>query len=368
MDRRRFLRSTLMAGAGVAALPAWIEEAEAADKLFAARFWTASDPPNVICQLCPRLCHIAPGKRGHCKVRVNRGGKLYTLAYGNPCAVHVDPIEKTPVVHVMPGTKAMAFATAGCTLQCKYCQNWRISQSSPDQTKNYDLSPEKVIARAKREKCDSIVFSYTEPTMFYEYMYDTAKLAKENGLKAIWKTCGYVTPEPLAEIAPYIHAVNVDIKGFSEKYYNDICGASVEPVLEAIRNFKRAGVWIELTNLMIGGLNDSADVIRPMCQWIKQNVGADTPLILSRFVPAYKLLGLPMLSMSTLERGWDLALKTGLRHVYIGNYPGHEGEKTYCPKCGKIVVDRVGHFLIDYHLKDGKCKYCERTVAGPWMA
>ncbi len=368
MERREFLQTVLRASLGVAAACALVDEAIASGVLREARYYVKSNPPAVTCQLCPRRCYIEPGRTGHCRVRVNRGGKLYTLAYGNPCAVHVDPIEKTPVFHVLPGASALALACAGCTLQCKYCQNWRISQASPTETKNYDLPPQAVIARAKKDGCRAVVFSYTEPTMFFEYMVDIAKLARKNGLKAVVKSCGYINPEPLAELSQYIDAVNVDIKGYSEKYYREICGASMKPPLEAIKGYKQQGVWVEVTNLMIGGLNDSTEMVRGMVRWIKSNLGSATPLILSRFFPAYKLGSLPPLPMSKLERARDLAIKMGLQYVYIGNVPGHEGESVICPQCSRVVVRRIGHFLIDYDLTHGKCKYCGYKLPGIWQA
>lgn len=369
LSRRQFLRRSLALGAGAALCPSLAESVLAApSNLKPAKYWDPLEEGKVQCLLCPRKDIIAPGKTGHCRDRLNKGGKLYTLAYGNPCAVHIDPVEKTPIAHVEPGTKAFAFAVAGCTLHCKWCQNWQISQANPTETKNYDLSPEDIVARAKRGGCKSIVFSYTEPTMFFEYMVDTAKIAQQNGLRAILKTCGYINEEPLAELCKNLDAANVDIKGFSEDFYRDYCGASLSPVLATIKRMKAAGLWVEITNLLIGGANTDKAMLVKLCDWIKCNVGTATPLHLSRFFPAYRLANVPPLSLTTLEWARDLALKMGLKYVYIGNVPGHEGENTYCPRCSRMVLRRVGHFLIDEWLDKGRCKHCSQKIEGLWWS
>jgi pyruvate formate lyase activating enzyme len=332
-----------------------------------ASYWNKITGNIVQCALCPRRCTISDGNRGVCTVRVNKGGTLYTLGYGNPVAVHVDPIEKKPFYNVMPGEKAFSIAVAGCNMRCIFCQNWQISQARPDEVRAYDLPPEAVVSEAIKTGSRFVVYTYTEPTVFYEYMLDTAKLAREKGLKNAMHTCGYINEEPLKELLKYMDAVNVDLKGFNEDFYRKMGAfAQLEPVLETIKTVKQEGVWLEITNLIIPGINDDPEEIRKMCVWIKDNAGADTPVHFARFRPMFKLQNLPQTPISTLEEAYRIAKDAGLDYVYVGNMPGHAGEKTHCPACKRVVVDRIGYRVIENNIKDGKCGFCGKEIAGIW--
>jgi pyruvate formate lyase activating enzyme len=321
---------------------------------------------KIQCQLCPRRCVVPEGGRGLCRVRENRGGTYYTLIYGAPCAVQIDPIEKKPFFHVLPSSGTFSIATAGCNLKCKFCQNWEISQVKPEETINYDMSPEDVVAMAERYGCQSIAFTYSEPTIFYEYMLEIAKLAKERDIMPVYHSNGFINPEPLRELCQYLEAANIDLKSFTNEYYEDICFGKLNPVLETLKILKEQGVWLEITNLVVPTLNDDPEEIKAMCQWIKDNLGPDVPLHFSRFYPMYKLKNLPPTPIKTLEKAREIALETGLHYVYIGNVPGHEGENTYCPDCGKLLIRRFGFSILENHINNGKCEYCGQEISGVW--
>lgn len=321
---------------------------------------------SVQCVLCPRKCRLQENMRGDCKTRMNLGGKLHTLVYGNPCAVHVDPIEKKPIFHMLPGSLSFSIATAGCNLHCKYCQNWEISQISPEETKNRDMPPEKVVDLALSSGCESISYTYTDPVVFYEYTLDTSKLAKEKGLKNVLVTAGYINKDPLIELCQYTDAAHIDLKGFSEDFYETVCSASLQPVLNTIKTMHKEGVWIELINLVVPTLNDDFIKIEEMCKWIKDEVGMDVPLHFSRFYPMYKLKNLPLTPDETLVHARDIGLNAGLNYVYIGNIPGQTGENTYCPQCKKIVIGRIGYSIKDKNIIKGKCKFCGKEIPGIW--
>jgi pyruvate formate lyase activating enzyme len=300
-------------------------------------------------------------------VRINKDGALYTLGYGNPVAIHIDPIEKKPFFHVLPGHNAFSLAVAGCNMRCLFCQNWQISQSKPDETDNYNLSPEDIVNQSLKSECPFIVYTYTEPTVFYEYMLDISKLAKQKGLRNGMHTCGYINPEPLKELLKYMDAVNVDLKSFNPEFYRKMGAmAELEPVLATIKTIKQEGVWLELTNLIIPGENDSPEEIKKMCIWIKENLGTEVPLHFSRFTPQFQLANLPPTPLSKLEEACQIAKDIGLKYVYIGNVPGHPGEDTYCPNCKKILIDRIGYEILENNIKAGKCKFCGYKIAGIW--
>lgn len=320
----------------------------------------------VQCFLCPRNCTIPNGKYGFCRARKNIDGTLYTMGYGKPCSVAVDPIEKKPFFQFLPETNALSIASAGCSLRCKFCQNWQISQCSPEETRNYSLTPEQVVQYAKKYKCPSIAYTYSEPVNFYEYMFDTAKIAKENGVKNVVHTAGYINPEPLEKLCPYLDAVNVDLKGFKESYYKNVCGGSLAPVLNSLKILKKNNVWLEITNLILPGYNDSPEEIKKMCIWIKKNLGEDVPLHFSRFHPTYLMGNLPSTPITTLEKAAEVAKQVGLKYVYIGNVPGNSFENTFCPKCKKIVIRRAGYSILKNNIVNGKCKFCGEKIAGIW--
>ncbi len=332
-----------------------------------AKYWQKIDENTVRCLLCPRKCILGLNQRGVCTVRINIKGSLYTLGYGNPVAVHIDPIEKKPFFHVWPGSRTLSLAVAGCNMRCKFCQNWQISQSSPDQTLNYQLSPQEVVEKAKEYDCPFVVFTYTEPTVFYEYMLDIARLAKKEGLHTAMHTCGYINPQPLEELLGYMDAVNVDLKGFTQEFYQKMgLWADLEPVLDTIRMIKKKGVHLEITNLLIPTHNDDPQKIKEMCQWIKDNVGDDVPLHFSRFYPAHKLRNLPPTPVETLENAYEIAKEVGIKFVYIGNLPGNEQENTYCPRCGKLLIRRAGYRVLENNVVEGKCKFCGCPIPGLW--
>jgi pyruvate formate lyase activating enzyme len=333
---------------------------------FEAKYYKQMQDNVVQCQLCPNLCVLPNLARGRCGVRINLEGKLYSLVYGKPVAVHIDPIEKKPLSHFLPGTQIFSIATAGCNLGCIFCQNWQISQAKPEDADHQNLSPLEVVSLASKYKCPSIAYTYTEPTIFYEYMLDTAKLARSAGIRNVMHSCGYINPEPLKELLKYMDAANVDLKGFSEEYYQEMCFGRLEPVLNTLRTIKQEGVWLEITNLIVPGKNDDPQMIRKMAKWIKEELGPDVPLYFSAFQPNYKLKGVPPTSVKTLEMARRIAIEEGLHYVYIGNVYGHVAENTYCPKCGKVVVKRLGYTIQEYNLKDGKCRFCGYRIPGVW--
>jgi pyruvate formate lyase activating enzyme len=320
---------------------------------------------TVQCELCPNGCVMDEGQHSRCRARMNKDGVLYSLVYGKPCAVHVDPIEKKPFFHFLPGTTAFSIATAGCVLSCKFCQNWQISQARPEDTDNYDLPPDMVVRKAIFYECKSVTYTYTEPTVFYEYMYDTAIIAKKYEIKNTMHSCGYINEKPLRKLSKYLNAADIDLKGFTEDYYNRICNGSLKPVLNSLLVLKQEGVWLEITNLVIPTLNDDVKTIREMCRWILKNLGSDTPVHFSRFFPQYKLDNLPPTPLETLTEARKTAMDVGLKFVYIGNIR-HEGENTYCPKCKKMLIERVGYFVKQNNIVDGNCKFCKTSIAGVW--
>jgi pyruvate formate lyase activating enzyme len=319
------------------------------------------------CLKCPHGCVLRPGASGICRNRINYQGKAYTIAYGNPCAVHIDPIEKKPLFHFLPSTRAFSIAAAGCNLRCMNCQNWQISQVSPRETENSDLMPERVVEEARRTGCLSIAYTYSEPTTFYEYAYDTATLAHRAGVRNVWKSNGYINEKPLRQLCKVIDAANIDLKGFDERIYQELNAASLEPVLRTLKIFREEGVWLEITNLVIPTWTDDLDTIRRMTEWLCASGLHDCPLHFSRFTPLYKLNQLPATPVSTLEKARAIALKAGMHYVYIGNIPGHNAECTYCPRCSRTVVERRGFSILNMSIVDGKCAGCGENIAGVWL-
>ncbi len=331
-----------------------------------ALYYEKLDNKLVQCHLCPRNCPIPAGKRGFCQVRENRDGTLYTLSYAKPVAMHIDPIEKKPLFHFLPSTTAFSLATAGCNLQCKFCQNWEISQRRPEEVNYIYLEPKELIDKVKASGSPTVAYTYSEPTIFYEYMLETAKLAKEQGIRNIMHSNGYINEKPLRELAKYLDAANIDLKGFSDEYYQKLCSGTLEPVLKSLKILREEGVHIEITTLILPGFNDDENNIRKMCLWIKENLGPQTPLHFSRFFPMYKLLALNPTPVQTLEKARNIALECGLKYVYIGNVAGHPAENTYCPKCKKIVIERRGYFILQNNIENGRCKFCGEKIEGVW--
>lgn len=320
---------------------------------------------KVKCELCPTECVLGDYEVGGCKVRMNKGGALYSLVYAKPCAVAIDPIEKKPFYHFLPGTKAFSIATAGCVLSCKFCQNWQISQARPEDVEHHDLPPDEVVRRAMFYGAKSVTYTYTEPTVFYEYMFDTAVIAKKFGVKNTMHTCGYINEKPLLALLPYMDAADVDLKAFDEGFYSKICGGRLRPVLDTLIRLKKAGVWVEITNLIIPTLNDDMKKINDMCRWIAETLGPDVPIHFSRFYPYYKLLNLPPTPEAVLMEAKATAHFAGLRYAYVGNIRT-PAENTYCPKCKKLIVERVGYDVKSVNINAGRCAFCGLPIAGVW--
>lgn len=321
-----------------------------------AMFYDKQEGKNVRCNLCARRCLILPGKAGFCKVRKNVDGKLYSLVYGKCSSLAIDPIEKKPLFHFAPGTKCLSIATVGCNFRCSFCQNWSISQEYGG-IKGEELSPEQIVGIALKNDIPGIAYTYTEPTVFYEYSFETMKLAKKKGLYNVWVSNGYTAPEAIEKMKGLLDAVNVDWKG-SPEFYRKMCSVlDFEPVKEALITYKKIGVLIEITNLLIPGKNDSEEDIRPMCRWIKENLGADTPLHFSAFYPQYKEDKIPKTSMEILEKAYKTAKEEGLHYVYIGNVLSDKSS-TFCPKCNEKVIDRSGYSASIVHEKCPKCGFC----------
>jgi len=321
---------------------------------------------GLLCQKCPHGCVLAENDVGKCRNRVNREGTMYSIAYGNPCAVHIDPIEKKPLFHFLPSTRAFSIAAAGCNLRCLNCQNWQVSQFSPKETVNFDLMPDKVVEQCLSNQCESIAYTYSEPTTFYEYAYDTAKLAHAEKIRNVWKSGGYINEKPLRQLCKVIDAANIDLKSFDNDIYWKLNEATLAPVLKTLQVFKEENVWLEITNLVIPGWTDNLDMIRKMCDWLCKNNLHDCPLHFSRFTPMYKLNQLPTTPVGILEQARKAALDAGVRYAYIGNVPGHEGENTYCHNCKRMLLERKGFNILSNNLVKGKCKFCGETIPGVW--
>lgn len=320
---------------------------------------------SVRCQLCSHRCLIANGKRGICSVRENRAGTLYSLVYGKALQANVDPIEKKPFFHFLPGTKSFSIATAGCNFHCSFCQNWEISQISKDpggQIVGEELPPEKVVAQAIKTGCRSVAYTYTEPTVFFEYASDCAKLAKKSGLKNLFVSNGYETPETIKEMRGLIDAANIDLKSFSDEFYKKICGGRLQPVLEAIRLMHQAGIWVEITTLVVPGQNDSPDELDKLAKFIA-SVDKNIPWHISRFHPDYEMTESQPTPLKTLEMAFAAGKKAGLNYVYLGNVLSETGENTYCPKCGRLAIKRQGYEVEKLGLNEkGNCQACGQNL------
>jgi len=330
--------------------------------------FSASMPRGgVRCTLCPHECLIGRNDRGFCRTRVNKDDTLYTIAYGNPCATHRDPVEKKPLFHFLPGTEIFSIATAGCNLRCNNCQNWQISQSKPEETENIELLPEAVVRTALEAGFPSIAYTYSEPIIFYEYVRDTARLARREKIKNVLVTAGYINEKPLRKLARVSDAANVDMKGFSDAFYIKTTGARMGPVLRAIEVLVEEGVWVEVTNLLVPTLNDSPGLIKKLCRWMVRSLGPDVPLHFSRFHPDYKLKYLPPTPVETLVMARNIAREAGLHYVYIGNAYGNNFENTLCPVDGNPVITRQGYTITGYDLDpEGRCKKCGTRIPGVW--
>ena len=369
-SRRDFIKTTFCATCGALLLPwhfAWAKEdfSPTDPHVKEAYFYSQLDNGKVRCGTCPHECVVLPGNRGRCLTKVNIAGKLYTISYANPCVVHVDPVEKKPLLHFHPGSKAFSLAVAGCNFHCLNCQNWEISQTSPDKTRNQNMSPDEVVLMASGYGCKSIAYTYSEATTFYEYMVDISAKAKKVGIKNIWVSNAYISQAALNRLCDVIDAASVNLKSFSDKIYWDLNGGHLEPVLETFKTLHRRGVWMEIINLVIPTYTDDLEMTKKMCGWILDNLGSEYPLHFSRFFPQYKLIRLPPTPVEVLEKAKEIALKEGLNHVYIGNVPGG-CDKTICPNCRRTVVQRRGYTVVANLIDKGKCKFCGTPISGTW--
>jgi len=324
------------------------------------------DDRAVRCELCFRRCVIPEGGRGFCRVRENRGGKLYSLVYGRVYSRQVAPIEKDGMYHLLPGTDLLALATASCNFRCRHCHNWTLTQTGPENLSYREMTPEEVVAEAVRRGARTISGTINEPTIFYEYLYDIARLARKRGLKFQFHTNGYISPEPLRELLRHTDGVVVDLKGFTEEFYREVADAELGPVLETLKIIREKGVWLEITNLVIPTLNDDPAAIEKMCRWLAENLGKDVPLHFTRFSPSYRLTHLPPTPVSTLEAARKIARRAGLNHVTIGNVPGHRYNSTFCPGCEERLIHRVHFSVLENKIRDGKCPSCDSRIAGVW--
>ena len=322
--------------------------------------------PLVRCRLCARECMLAEGERGACEARVVAGGELRSLVYGRPITMHVDPIEKKPFFHFLPGAAAYSLATSGCPLRCKFCQNWEISQARPEDYAAAVLPPAAVARTAVERDAPVIAFTYNEPTVFLEYMTDIARAAKPLGRRSVLVSCGFMNEAPLRELCDVLDAIKIDLKGFREDFYRDVCGAELKPVLRSLRQVAASRVHLEIVNLVVPTLNDSARDLTEMSKWIAGELGPDVPVHFTRFHPDYQLRHLPATPVATLERAREIGMAQGLRFAYVGNLPGHPGNHTLCPGCGAKVIERDGMFVTAVRLRDGRCAGCGRAIPGVW--
>lgn len=367
MDKRTFLKSGFCGAAGILFSPLALKGApDKPWKWSREALYQAETPRGVRCQICPNECTLGEGETSVCHNRKVYNGKLYTIAYGNPCAIHIDPVEKKPLYHFFPGSNAFSIATAGCNLACLNCQNWTISQTSPEKTQNYDLMPDQVVAQAIKYNCNHIAYTYSEPTTFYEYVLDTGKLAREAGIKNVLVSNGYIKKDPLLNLIRYIDAANIDLKSMDDNIYLKLNAGKLEPILTSLKTYKEEGVWLEITNLVIPSWTDDLEMIRRMCGWLSENGFDDTPLHFSRFHPQHKLQRLPVTPAGTLEKARDIATSEGLKFVYIGNVPGNNASMTSCPRCHDTLVDRSGYNIVENRIVDGRCPRCQEPVAGRW--
>jgi len=331
-----------------------------------ARYYEKLPNRKIRCTLCPRACEIDDMERGYCGVRENRGGTYYTLVHSRPVTLHPDPIEKKPFYHVMPGTRSYSIATVGCNVECKFCQNWQISQVRPEQVRSYIMPPGRVASHAEQNACRSVAYTYTEPVVYYEYMVDCADACRSRGLKNVMVSGGYIQKEPLSELCGHLDAAKIDLKAFSEDFYRDLVSGELAPVLSTLEQLVAAEVWTEIVYLVVPSHNDSEEELEGVCRWVRSALGPDVPIHFTRFHPSYRLQDLPRTPIRTLERAWEVGRAEGLNYVYIGNVPGHSGEDTACPGCGELLIHRRGYSVQVRGLVDGNCGRCGRAIPGVW--
>lgn len=383
MDRRRFMKKAVIGGCGLIwgayTLGDLLSEGPAGGLRVGFRndapetlwdwsreaAWYKNEGRLVKCVLCPHECILGENDRGFCRTRVVKAGRLYTLAYGNPCAVHIDPIEKKPFFHFLPGTPVFSLATAGCNLRCLNCQNWQISQARPEDTENHDLFPEPLVRITAERQIPSIAYTYSEPIVFFEYVRDAAALARERGIRNVLVTAGYISEQPLRDLCRFVDAVTLDLKGFNERLYKKLTGGRLHPVLRCLEVLREEGVWIEVSRLVVPAHSDDLRDIRALCRWVEDHLGSGTPLHFLRFHPAHRLERLPPTSVDVMEQARQIAIETGLQYVYVGNVPEHPAQDTVCPRCGRHVITRNGFRIKLNLLQQGRCP-CGERIPGVW--
>ena len=377
LNRRSFLTcalalgTTLTAGESIFAAPAAAAAQTQSDAQFVteARFYEKLSNRRVKCKLCPRECAVGDKERGYCGVRENRGGTYYTLVHSRVCAAHIDPIEKKPLFHYLPGTVAFSIATAGCNVNCKFCQNWDISQSRPEEIPADYAPPQRIASLAQQNKCPTIAYTYSEPVVFSEFLMDCADAGHAAGVRSVVISNGFMQDEALRQAYGKMDAVKIDLKAFTEKYYQDIVTGKLQPVLDSLVTLRKMGKWTEIVYLVIPTLNDGDAEFKGLAAWIKANLGVDVPLHFTQFHPEYLLKNLPITPVATLERARQIAMAEGLHYVYIGNVPGHPAQNTFCPQCGKTLVERIGFTASQVLVgKDNKCPFCRHPIPGIWHA
>jgi pyruvate formate lyase activating enzyme len=331
-----------------------------------ALFWEKQPELRAKCVLCPRECLVDDTERGYCGVRENVGGQYQTLVYGALCSANVDPIEKKPLFHYLPGTTAFSVATAGCNLECKFCQNWQISQFRPEQVASAEVPPARLVEMTVARQCPTIAYTYSEPTVFYEYMHDSAAAARQRGIGSVMISSGYLQEKPLRQLCRQLTAVKIDFKAFSPKFYADMCSGRLEPVLATLETLKDVGIWFEIVTLVVPTLNDSPEEIGALAGWVREHLGPDVPVHFTRFHPTFRVTNLPPTPVATLERCRQIALDAGLHYVYAGNVPLHAGENTYCHGCRQELIRRVGFQVASNVIRDGKCPKCDTSIPGVW--
>jgi pyruvate formate lyase activating enzyme len=372
--RRTLVRSTVGSGTTCemlrSSLPSMGTAHDCDDARFTveAHFYNKLANGKIKCELCPRKCLVCDGERGYCGVRENHGGVFYSLVHSRVCAANVDPVEKKPLFHYLPGSLAFSVATAGCNVNCKFCQNWEISQSRPEQVPAEYMPPQRVASLAAQWHCPTVAFTYSEPAVSSEFLMDTADAAHRAGLRSIVISNGYILPEPLKEVYGRMDAVKIDLKAFTDTFYSKIVTGQLKPVLETIATLHGMGKWIEIVYLVIPTLNDTEAEFTGLARWVKSNLGPDVPVHYTQFHPDYLLKNLAVTPLTTLERARAIALAEGLHFVYIGNIPGHPGENTYCPKCQRLLVERDGFEVRQMHVHNGRCPSCRQSIPGIWHA
>lgn len=368
-NRRTFLKGALLTGAlGKVRLQAAETEVEGVEfPRRRARHFTPLEEKRVRCDLCPRKCEVADRERGYCGVRENADGTYWTLVWGRACSLNVDPIEKKPLFHFLPGTQALSVATAGCNMECVFCQNWEISQFRPEQVRALSVPPSKLAEVAEQRRIPTIAYTYSEPVVFFEYMYDCAAEGKKRGVRSVMISNGYILEEPLKELCDVLAAIKIDLKAFTGHFYQKYAKGELKPVLDALRYLSRRSMWLEIVVLLIPTLNDDPKELAELCAWVAGELGPQVPVHFTRYHPTYKLRNLPPTPTRTLERAHEIGMKAGLKFVYVGNVPGHQAESTCCPGCEKKIVGRYGYQIFELHLKAGKCGFCGMPIPGVWQ-